>query len=224
MHQENIYDGARGLPWPLYLQLNEWFPEEGSNECLFAAAFAKTTCNLACRGDNTSQIYMKHLCWEQDCFCIPFCHEKAHQDSGDAFKRLPRHCYSNPLNQAADYSSALFHYLVQFSEVPDDTNGPLFQGMPNSVTKAFSYALNKVKDAHAIDIQRRFNIKPEDIHLYSYRKCAHTRLNGSKPPTVRPGQPHASVAVILLAPSETSTSNKRRPPIIIAAASLADCP
>ena len=213
MHQGNIYNGAWGLPWPLYLQLNEWFLEEGSNECLFAAAFAKTTCNLACHGDNTSQIYTKHLGWEQDCFGIPF----------DASKRLPRHCYSNPLNQAADYSSALFHYLVQFSEVPDDTNGPLFQGMPNSVTKAFSYALNKVKDAHAIDIQRRFNIKPEDIHLYSYRKCAHTRLNGSKPPTVRPGQPHASVAAILSALSETSTSNKRRPPIIIAAASLADC-
>ena len=66
---------------------------------------------------------------------------------------------------------------MQFSEVLDNADGPLFQGTPNAVTKAFSYALNKVKDAHAIDIQRRFNIKLEDIHLYSYRKCAHTRLN-----------------------------------------------
>ena len=98
-HQGNMYNGAWGLPWSLYLQINEWFLEEGSNESLFAAAFAKTTCNLVCRGNNMSQIYTKPLAWEQDCFGIHFCHEKAHQDGGDATKKLPRHCYSNPLNR-----------------------------------------------------------------------------------------------------------------------------
>ena len=49
------------LPWPLYLQINDWFVEEGTAEGVFGAMFLKLTVNLACRGDNTKQVCLKHL-------------------------------------------------------------------------------------------------------------------------------------------------------------------
>ena len=176
-HQGNIYDGSRGLPWPLYLKINRWFLEDGSPECIFGAAFAKTTMNLACRGDNTGQICTKHLEWENDCFGIPFAHEKCHQARKDTSKRLPRHCYSNPLDQQADFSSALFHYFVMYPDVLADPEGQLFQGGAASVTKSFSRALKKIVTAHVTGIEQNYNIKVCDISIHSYRKCAHTRLN-----------------------------------------------
>ena len=51
--------GARALPWKLYLQSNDWMMNQGSGEGIYGCAFAKTTVNLACRGDNTGQICVR---------------------------------------------------------------------------------------------------------------------------------------------------------------------
>jgi len=59
------------LPWPLYLQINDWFMEEGTAEGVFGAMFLKLTVNLACRGDNTKQVCLKHLMYSGDSFAIP---------------------------------------------------------------------------------------------------------------------------------------------------------
>ena len=63
------------LPWPLYLQINDWFMEEGTAEGVFGAIFSKLTVNLACRGANTKQVCLKHLMYSGDSFAIPFSHK-----------------------------------------------------------------------------------------------------------------------------------------------------
>jgi hypothetical protein len=50
--------------------------------------FSKLTVNLACRGDNTKQVCLKHLMYSGDSFAIPFSHEKCNQRGDDLTKRL----------------------------------------------------------------------------------------------------------------------------------------
>ena len=47
--EANLWDGERPLTWGLYKQFNKWFLQEDTEEGLFAAAFSKMTCVLACR-------------------------------------------------------------------------------------------------------------------------------------------------------------------------------
>ena len=89
------------------MKINEWFLQQGTPDAIYGAAFAKATVNLACRGDNTAQICTKHLMWSGDSVGIPFCHQKDHQTGDDPVKKLPRQCYSNPLEQAADFMSGI---------------------------------------------------------------------------------------------------------------------
>lgn len=112
----NIYDGDRPLTWGLYEQLNKWFFEMGTEEGITAACFAKLTCNLACHGNSTSQVCTKHIQWLDDCMQIMFAHGKDQQKGDNQVKKLPRHCYANPLNLASDLPSALFHYFVLSAE------------------------------------------------------------------------------------------------------------
>lgn len=75
----NIWDGDRPLSWGLYEQFNKWFYAEGDADGIFAVAFSKLTCNLACRGNSTSQVCTKHLQWVDDSISIPFAHGKDQQ-------------------------------------------------------------------------------------------------------------------------------------------------
>jgi hypothetical protein len=75
----NLWDGDRPLTWGLYEQFNKWFMAEGTEDGIFAAAFSKLTCNLACRGNSTSQVCTKHMKWVDDCLEIRFAHGKDQQ-------------------------------------------------------------------------------------------------------------------------------------------------
>jgi hypothetical protein len=75
----NLWDGDCPLPWGLYEQFNRWFYAMGNEDGIFAAAFAKMTCNLACRGNSTAQVCTKHMKWVDDCMQIPFAHGKDQQ-------------------------------------------------------------------------------------------------------------------------------------------------
>ena len=75
----NLWDGDRPLTWGLYEQFNKWFMAEGNEDGIFAAAFSKLTCNLACRGNSTSQVCTKHMKWVDDCLEIRFAHAKDQQ-------------------------------------------------------------------------------------------------------------------------------------------------
>jgi hypothetical protein len=57
--------------------------EEGNVEGVFGAMFSKLTVNLACRGDNTKQVCLKHFMYSGDSFAIPFSHEKCNQRGDD---------------------------------------------------------------------------------------------------------------------------------------------
>lgn len=74
--QGNI-NASRPLPWPLYQEINQWLMEMGTKDGIFGVVYAKLTVNLACRGDNTNTICIKHLLWGDDSLGIPFAHEKA---------------------------------------------------------------------------------------------------------------------------------------------------
>ena len=121
-------DGKWPLTYELYRYLNECFLEMGTHEGAFAHAFSKVTFNLACRGDSTGQIHTNHLKWNGDAVGIPFAHSKDSQTGDDPTKKLPRHCYSNPLDMSADFSSAVFDYLACHPEIIANPTGPLFPG------------------------------------------------------------------------------------------------
>jgi hypothetical protein len=72
----NINEGDRPLSWGLYEQFNRWFIAEGTEDGIFACAFSKLTCNLACRGNSTSKICTKHIKWGDDSLEIAFAHAK----------------------------------------------------------------------------------------------------------------------------------------------------
>ena len=144
IRQGNIYDGARALPWPLYLEINKWLLQLGTPEGIFGAAFSKATVNLACRGDSTGQICTKHFMWAGDSFGIPFSHSKDSQTGEDPTKRLPRQCYCNPLDQAADFISSIFHYMVLNPDVIAHPDGLLFQGSRDTQGTNFGRVLKQV--------------------------------------------------------------------------------
>lgn len=75
------------------------------------------------------------------------------------------------------FLSALFHYFVQFPNILKNPDELLFEGPASSISNNFENDLNKVLATHADEIETNFNIKLEDVHIYSYQECAHTRLN-----------------------------------------------
>ena len=173
----NIYDGDRPLTWGLYEQFNKWFLAEGTEEGIFACLFSKLTCNLACRGNSTSQVCTKHVKWLDDCLEIPFAHGKDQQTGDNQLKKLPRHCYSNPLNCACDLPSALLHYFVMNPDVINNPEECLFRGAIKAQSQRFSDMVDKIKNKYKTIIERDFRYELRDIGVHSWRKCAHSKLN-----------------------------------------------
>ena len=170
------------LPWPLYLQINDWFMEEGTAEGVFGAMFSKLTVNLACRGDNTKQVCLKHLMYSGDSFAIPFSHEKCNQRGDDLTKRLARHCYANPLDASADFVSSVFHYLVLHPDLIAQPNSSILVGSQDAQCTNFNRILKKVlrehRDEHGLEVcESKFGMPLKECSMYSWRKCAHTMIN-----------------------------------------------
>jgi hypothetical protein len=197
----NLWDGDCPLPWGLYEQLNRWFYAEGTDDGIFAATFSKLTCNLACRGNSTAQVCTKHMKWVDDCIQIPFAHGKDQQRgmyscicvllfyfyaklTSNAFfagdnqlKKLPRHCYANPLNFASDLPSTLFHYFVTNPTIIAEPEEALFPGVLKSQAQKFGNILSYIKKKYKTIIERDYGISIDDIGVHSLRKCAHSKLN-----------------------------------------------
>ena len=173
----DIGDGKRPLTFELYQKMNELFLGLGTHEGFFGHAFSKATFNLACRGDSTGQIHTMHLQWSGDAVGIPFAHSKEAQTGADPTKRLPRHCYSNPLDQMADFSSAIFGYLATHPEILAKPDGPLFPGTIDAQTQRFRDVLKLVLLKHKDMIEKDFAFKIGQIGVHSWRKAAHTKLN-----------------------------------------------
>ena len=179
---EGDIDTSTGLPWPLYLTTSGWFLDLDGEDGIYGNCFAKLTANLACRGDNTKQICTKHLQWSGDSIGIPFAHEKTHQRGNDQTKKLPRHCYSNPLDFRADFTSAVFHYLALHPERIAKPDESILHGTQDAQTTAFNRVLKKVLQSHVDEdgiplCEVEHGVKMESISMYSFRKCAHTKLN-----------------------------------------------
>lgn len=157
--------------------------EDGTEAGVFGGFFSSLTVNLACRGDNTQQICIKHLMTADDCFCIPFSHEKCNQAGDDALKRLPRHIYANPLDVSTDFTHKVFHYLVLHPELIAQPNSSMLKGInTEGATKKFNRILKKVLrdnvDPHKVPLcESKHGIPPDELTMYSFRKCAHTWLN-----------------------------------------------
>ena len=96
------------LPWPLYLQINDWFMEEGTAEGVFGAIFSKLTVNLTCREDNKKQVCLSISCTVGT--HLPF-HSpmKNAIREGMTHKAACTHCYGNPLDVSANFVSSVFH-------------------------------------------------------------------------------------------------------------------
>ena len=173
----NIWEGDQPLTWGLYEQFNRWCYADGTSEGIFAVCFAKLTCNLACRGKNTGQICVKHMIWEDDSMSIPFAHSKDAQTGDNLVKKLPRHCYSNPLNLASDLPSAMFHFMALNPDVVCNEEESFFRGSLKAQSQRFGRYVAKMCKKHKDEIASRFGFKIEDIGVHSWRKCAHTKLN-----------------------------------------------
>jgi hypothetical protein len=173
----NIEDGKRELSFPLYTKFNEWCVQDGTPEGFFARAFSVHCWNLACRGDSTGKILVKHLLWRADSTGIPFAHSKEAQEGDDRRKRRPRHVYANPLHWQADYMSATFEYFVCHPEVLNDPNGAVFPGTEDGLTKRFSAQMDVILKRHEEELKNIFGYEIDDIGVHSWRKGAHTFMN-----------------------------------------------
>ena len=149
----------------------------GTAEGIFALCFSKLTMNLACRGRNTGQICVKHMKWEDDSMSIPFAHSKDEQSGDNAVKKLPRHCYANPLNLACDLPSAMFHYLVLHPDVIANRQETFFSGSLKSQASCFGKFVTKMCLKHKNEIEMKYGFQIRDIGVHSWRKGAHTKLN-----------------------------------------------
>ena len=163
----SLYDGDRPLSWALYKQFNRWFYAEGTSAGIFALAFSKLTYNLACRGKSTSQVCTKHIKWLDDCFEIPF----------NNIKKLPRHCYANPMNFSSDLPSALFQYFALNPNVIANSEESLFPGGVKAQVNKFDRMMTKICIKYRDIIKTKFGFDIFEIGVHSWRKCAHTRLN-----------------------------------------------
>jgi hypothetical protein len=172
----NIEEGVRALPFHLYLKIHKWLLRNGSKEALYCRAFSTTTWNLCCRGDNTGNILVRHLLWRADSTGVPFAHEKGNQLGQDRTKRLPRHCYANPLDWRADYMSANFDYLAVFPELLKDPNGELFPGSSDQQASTFAKYMKKILVVHEHELKED-GFSLDDIGVHSWRKGAHTFMN-----------------------------------------------
>ena len=144
----NIMDGKREMTFPIYRQFNRWCVEEGSLEAVYARCYSVHSWNLACRGDSTGKIRLKHLMWNSDCTGISFAHSKENQEGEDRRKRKPRHCYANGFDWEADYQSATFDYLCCFPEVMGDPLGQLFVGTEDASSKKFYNEMIRILKNH----------------------------------------------------------------------------
>jgi hypothetical protein len=172
-----IEDGVRPLSLALYKQINRWFVEDGSKEAIYSRAFATKTWNLACRGDSTGRVMIDHLKWAGDCVATPFAHSKEEQTGADRRKRLPRHCFANPLEWEPDYMSSIFEYLATFPEILANPKGPLFPGSDDAQGNRFLKYLRKILSQHQTELEETYGFKIEDVGVHSYRKGAHTYMN-----------------------------------------------
>ena len=174
----NLYNGDRGLTWGLYEQFNLWFLAEGDDaDGIFAAAVAKLTCNLACQGKSTSQVCTKHMKWEDDCFSIPFAHGKDQQLGNNSLKKLPRHCYANPLNFASDLPSSILHYFTLNPHVIANSKESVFPGNVELQATKFGRIVARICKKYEKIISDDFGFDIRDIRVHSWCKCAHTKLN-----------------------------------------------
>jgi hypothetical protein len=156
--------------------------KDGTEMGVFGGFFSSLTVNLACRGDNTKQVCVKHMMAAGDSFMIPFSHEKCNQTGDDMTKRLPRHIYANPLDVSADFVSKVFHYLVLHPDLVGKPNNSILKGNQEAATQKFNRVVKKVLQAN-VDAQgvplceSKHGVPLPEITMYSWRKCAHTKLN-----------------------------------------------
>ena len=174
----NIEDGKREITFPLYCKFNQWCVEKGTAEAIFARAYAVVMWNLACRGDSTSKIRVKHLIWRSDCAGIPFAHMKEEQEGENRRKKVPRNCFANPLMWDADFQSATFEYLCTFPEILD--GGPsarLFPGNEEgSARKRFRDEMIEIFKMHEAEL-KLLGYEISELGVHSWRKGAHSYMN-----------------------------------------------
>lgn len=117
--------------------------------------------------------------WGDDSISIPFSHSKDAQRGTNALKKLPRHCYCNPLKHSEDLASSLFDYLAMNPNVLANPNDSLFTGSLEAQSQRFGRFVKKIVQKHEHELKVRFSImNPKDmIGVHSWRKCAHTKLN-----------------------------------------------
>jgi hypothetical protein len=108
---------------------------------------------------------------------IPFAHGKDQQKGDNQIKKLPRHCYANPLNFASDLPSSLFHYFVMNPDVISNSEEALFRGAVQSQSQRFGDIVSKICKKYEQIILEDFGFEIKDIGVHSWRKCAHSKLN-----------------------------------------------
>jgi|Transcript_4726 hypothetical protein len=162
--------------------MNDWFMEEGTEMGVYGGFFSSFTVNLACRGDNTKQVCVKHVMPAGDSFMVPFSHEKCNQAGDVMTMRLPRHIYANAMDASADFVSKGFYYFVLHPELVGQPNSSILKGNQDAATQKFNRVAKKVLRAN-VDPQNvplcesKHGVPIKQVSMHSWRKCAHTKLN-----------------------------------------------
>lgn len=163
-----IEDGKRPLNFEIFLQFNKWFLEMGTYEgIIYALAYSLATFNLACRGDSTLMICLKHLMWKGDATGVPFSHSKEEQLGDDPTRDC--HVTASAIRSSKQRTSS--PYMTQAAtnlELFDNKDGPLFPGARDSHSTKFSNTLKIIlKDPEKREvIQKQYAFDPDDIGVH----------------------------------------------------------
>ena len=94
----SVKEGKDAMSVELYTKLCGWFLNWATLDGVFCYSFLVFSWNLACRSNNTGEVYLTDTNWVTYfyTFDIFFAHTKTDQTSNDA--KYPRHLFANPTN------------------------------------------------------------------------------------------------------------------------------
>ena len=124
----SVKEGKDAMSVELYTKLCGWFLNWATLDGVFCYSFLVFSWNLACRSNNTGDVYLSDINWATyfDTFDIFFAHTKTDQTGNDA--KYPCHLFANPMNPLICPVFALSVYFSCCCNSPLDIRSPLFPG------------------------------------------------------------------------------------------------
>ena len=165
----SVKKGKDAMSVELYTKLCGWNLNWGTIDGVFCHSFLVLSWNLACRSNNTGDVYLYDINWVTyyDTFDIFFAHTKTDQTGNNV--KYPRYLFANPMNPLICPVFALSVYFSCCCNSPLDIRLPLFPGSDQH--SRFRDALGACLRENEEEVNT-LGFSVWDIGTYSIRKGA----------------------------------------------------